>query len=58
MPIIETFDKNHKVTIDAMDQCQHKLASNWQEQDQVSWEDFQATSQVLEGEGQESLQNQ
>jgi hypothetical protein len=28
MPIIETFDKNHKVTIDAMDQCQHKLASN------------------------------
>jgi hypothetical protein len=26
MPIIETFDKNNKVTIDTMDQCQHKLA--------------------------------
>jgi hypothetical protein len=26
MPIIEAFDKNNKVIIDAMDQCQHKLA--------------------------------
>ncbi len=57
MPIIEAFDKNNKVIIDAMDQCQHKLAWDWQERDQVSWEDSQTTSQVFEGEGQEALQN-
>lgn len=56
MPIIEAYDK--KVIVDTMDWCQHELTWNWQEQDQVSWKDFQTTFQVLEGEGQEALHNE
>ncbi len=57
MFVIESYDKNNKVIIDAMDQI-NTSQLDWQECDQVSWKDFQATSQVLERKGQESLQNE
>ncbi len=45
--VIEAYDKNNKVIVDAMDQI-NTSQLNWQEHDQVSWKYFQATSLLKE----------
>jgi hypothetical protein len=43
MFVIEAYDKNNKVIIDAMDQI-NTSQLDWQKQDQVLWKDLQTTS--------------